>query len=298
MNRYAPLITIAIILIIILSLGTMLFKTIEAGHVGVATLFGKVQEDTYSEGLHFPVNPLFKWHTYDARQKSHKETANVPSQDQLTTEIDVSVQYRINKDMAARILQGTGTADDMLEVHLKPKLRSLLRELGKTIERAEDFFTEKTQQNLQANLTSGLKTYLEPKGITVEEVLIREIRLPSFITRAIETKKEREQEVEKQKAELERYRTEQQQKIAQAEAEKQAAEQEAAKRKLLADAQAYEIQKINESIAQNPAYIRIQALETLKQMSKDPAAKIYFINSDSPMPVPLMHMGENVQGIK
>lgn len=298
MNRYAPLITIAIILIIILSFGTMLFKTIEAGHVGVATLFGKVQEDTYSEGLHFPVNPLFKWHTYDARQKSHKETANVPSQDQLTTEIDVSVQYRINKDMAARILQGTGTAEDMLEVHLKPKLRSLLRELGKTIERAEDFFTEKTQQNLQANLTTGLKTYLEPKGITVEEVLIREIRLPSFITRAIETKKEREQEVEKQKAELERYRTEQQQKIAQAEAEKQAAEQEAAKRKLLADAQAYEIQKINESIAQNPAYIRIQALETLKQMSKDPAAKIYFINSDSPMPVPLMHMGENVQGIK
>lgn len=34
------------------------------------------------------------------------------------------------------------------------------------------------------------------------------ITLPPFIMRAIEAKKEREQEVEKQKAELERFRTE------------------------------------------------------------------------------------------
>jgi hypothetical protein len=30
----------------------------------------------------------------------------------------------------------------------------------------------------------------------------------------------------------------------------------------------------------------------LKAMSKDPAAKLYFMDSNSPQPLPLMHLGE------
>jgi hypothetical protein len=78
----------------------------------------------------------------------------------------------------------------------------------------------------------GMREYLEPKGVEVQAVLIRDIRLPPFIVKAIEAKKEREQEVEKQRAELERLRT-------------------------------------------------------------DPAAKVYFLNGDSPTPLPLMHLGED-----
>jgi regulator of protease activity HflC (stomatin/prohibitin superfamily) len=98
--------------------------------------------------------------------------------------------------------------------------------------------------------------------------------------------------VEKQKAELERYETEQQQKVAQARAEREAAQEEAKQRRLLAEAQAYEITKINEAVSSNPAYIQLQALDALKSISKDPAAKIYFLSGDQPMPLPLMHMGD------
>ncbi len=283
-----------IVIVIIIAFGTMIFKSIPAGHVGVATLFGKVQEDTYPEGLHFPVNPLYKWTVYDARQKTHIEKATMPSQDQLTTNIDVSVQFRVNRDMAASILQGTGSAEQSVQVHLIPKLRSLLREQGKTVRRAEDFFLEETQQLLQTSLTEGLKDFLQSKGLTVESVLIRDIRLPAFILRAIEAKKEREQEVEKQKAELERFKTEQEQQLVKAEASRLAAEEEAKQIELLADAKAYESQKINEAIASNPAYIQLQALQALESISKDPAAKVYFLNSDSPMPLPLMHMGDKI----
>ncbi len=45
---------------------------------------------------------------------------------------------------------------------------------------------------------------LEPKGIIVSAVLIRDITLPPFIVQAIEQKKEREQAVERERAELER----------------------------------------------------------------------------------------------
>ena len=284
-------VVIACILIFLLA-GTRMFVSVDAGHVGVATLFGSVREKPYAEGLHVPINPLYKWEFYDIREKEHQEKAGVPSQDQLTTQVDVSIKWRINAADAPRILQETGTFQDAISVHIKPALRSVLREQGKSIKRAEDFFLRETQEQLQDGILETMRAKMGPKGIICENILIRDISLPPFIVKAIEEKKEREQEVEKQKAELERFRTEQQEKIAQAEAERTAAEQEALQRRLLADAQAYEIEKLNEAIANNPAYIQLEALKALAEISKDPAAKIYFINSDSPMPLPLMNMGD------
>ena len=138
----------------------------EAGHVGVAALFGEVQERPYQEGLHVPVNPLYKWVFFDTRQKTLKETASVPSQDQLQTRIDASVQYRIIGSMAPAILKGTGSIGDAVAVHLLPTLRSLLREQGKTIKRAEDFFLEDTQEQLQASLEVALQEYLKAVSYT------------------------------------------------------------------------------------------------------------------------------------
>jgi len=275
-----------------LLVGSNFYKTIQPGHVGVATLFGNVRADGYEQGLHIPVNPLYRWTVFDARQQTHLETANVPSQDQLQTKLDVSVQYRIIGAMAPDILEQTGNVAKAVEVHLKPKLRSLLREQGKSIKRAEDFFLEETQEMLQTGLTDGLREYLAPKGIEVSAVLIRDIALPPFIVQAIEKKKEREQAVEQERAELERVRTQLQQQVAQAEAGLQAAKSEAERKRTLADATAYEITQINKAIAGNKAYIQLQSLEALKAISKDPASKIYFLDGSSPSPLPLMHLGD------
>ena len=293
MPRYAvPVIILVIVVGIILSIATRLYVVVPVGHVGVATQFGNVKEQPWKPGLHIHMNPLLKWYFFDTRQKTHQETAAVPSQDQLQTRIDVSVQFHLISESGPRILSETGSFSDMVNVHLVPKLRSLLREQGKTIKRAEDFFLEETQYNLQTALEAGLSTYLLEKGMDIQAVLLRDITLPPFITKAIEGKKEREQEVEKQKAELERFRTEQQQLIASAQAERKAAEEEAMKRRLLADAQAYEIDKINKAIANNPAYVQLQALEALKAISKNPSSKIYFLDGSSPMPLPLMNIGD------
>lgn len=289
--RKAPFAVLAIIAVVILFFGSRFFITVPPGHSAVGALFGAVSQQPLYEGFHF-VNPLKQWVYYDCRQKTHTETATVPSQDQLSTSVDISVQYRIERAMTPSILKETGTAAQTVEVHLIPKLRSILREQGKSIPRAEDFFKEEVQINLQTSLTSALKDYTEPKGLNIESVLIRDVRLPDFIMKAIEQKKEREQATEKQRAELERFRTEQEQLIAQAEAERRAAEEQAQKRRILADAQAYEIQKINDAVARNPAYIQLQALSALKDISKDPTSKIYFLNGESPMPLPLMHMGD------
>jgi len=294
---------VGIIIVLILLFGTNLYKKIDPGHVGVATLFGDVVTTPYEAGLHYPTNPFYKWSVYDIRDKTHKEVANVPSQDQLQTKVEVSIQYKLVSSQTPSILSETGTIDQILEVHIIPKLRSILRAQGKSIKRAEDFFQEETQSNLENSLLAGLQQFLRPKGVAIEAVLIRDITLPSKLITVIEDKKEREQAVEKQKAELERVKLEEQQKVAAAQskgealiiaatAEKKAAQEESEKRKILADVRAYEIEKINTAIGSNPNYVKLETLKTLQAISKDPAAKLYFINGDSPTPLPLMHLGE------
>ena len=292
-EKRLPIIVVSVGLFVLIAMN--FYKTVPPGHVGVATLFGNVQPEGYTQGLHIPVNPLYRWVMFDARGKTHMETASVPSQDQLQTKLDVSVQYSIDGAMAPLILQETGDAAAAVRVHLIPKLRSLLREQGKSIKRAEDFFQEETQETLQLALTEGLRDYLAPKGILVTAVLIRDISLPPFIVEAIEKKKEREQAVERERAELERVRTELQQQVARAEAGREAAEEEAARKRILADAQAYEITAINNAISRNPAYIQLQSLEALKSIAKDPASKVYFMDGSSPNPLPLLHMGDQVR---
>jgi regulator of protease activity HflC (stomatin/prohibitin superfamily) len=277
--------------LILIIFGGRFIKVIPPGHVGVAILFGSVQDVALPEGFHV-VNPLLSWETYDVRQKTLKESALVPTRDQLQTKLDVSVQYRLVASMTPRILQNTGRAEQMRDIHLIPTLRSMVREQGATIKNAEDFFNADTRRQLETGLLSQLQARLNPKGFEIQDVLVRDISLPQVLSKAIEMKKEREQAVERQKAELERFRTEQLQKVALAEAERKAAEEESEKRIILAKARAFEIREINKAVASNPAYIQLQALEALKAMSKDPAAKIYFMDGSSTNPLPLLHMGD------
>ena len=110
MNNIRGLSIAAVAVVALILLGTQFYVSVPAGHASVATLFGDVRPEPYEQGLHIPVNPLYDWHRYDVRQKSHKETANVPSQDQLQTSVEVSVQYRLVQADAPRILQETDMA--------------------------------------------------------------------------------------------------------------------------------------------------------------------------------------------
>ena len=237
-------------------------QQVPAGHVKVATLFGKVQDRVYTEGLNFPVNPLYAWNEYDVRQKTLKfDKMGVPSQDQLISHFDVSLQYRIMGAKAPEIKKNTGSAEDVRLVHMIPYFRSLIREQGKTVANAEEFYSEEVQNRMQVEMMQALTKKLEPVGIEMQGILIRNVILPPFIAKAVEDKKRREQEAEKQKAELKRFTTEQEQKIATANAELEAAKLEEQKIRLLADAEAYKIRQINEAARQSPAYIQLKQIE-------------------------------------
>jgi prohibitin 1 len=287
--------SIAIAALLVLMFGQRFLHSVPAGHVGVAILFGEVQTEPYPEGLHI-VNPLLSWVDLDVRQDSLKiSQLEMPTRDQLLSKVDLSIQWRLDAARAPEIYRSTGDKERIVGVHLIPKARSLVRELGTRIERAEDLFQDTTRDKLALELQSKLSDYVADKGVVVDSVLLRNINLPSVLAEAIGRKKEREQEVERQRAELERVKLEQEQQVAQAEASRRAAEEDAKRLRILADAKAYEIATINKAASGNPAYIQLQSLEALKDMAKDPASKLYFMDSNSPMPLPLMHLGDTVK---
>jgi len=286
--------TIAIVALLILMFGQRFLHSVPAGHVGVAILFGEVQENPYPEGLNI-VNPFLSWVDMDVRQDSLKITQlEMPTRDQLLSRVDLSIQWRLDAARAPQIYRSTGDKERIVGVHLIPKSRSLIRALGTRIERAEDLFQDVVRDRLALDLETQLAAYVADKGVIVDEVLLRNINLPPVLAEAIGRKKEREQEVERQRAELDRVRLEQEQQVAQAEALRRASEEDAKRIKTLADAKAYEIKAINIAISKNYAYIKIQSLEALKKMAEDPAAKLFFMDSNSPMPLPLMNIGDPV----
>lgn len=249
--------------LIFLSIATIvlsIFITVPAGHNKVATLFGQTQDKPYGEGLHI-VNPLLDFTLFDLRQKTHMETAGIPAEDKLITQMDVSVQYRTIGSMTPDILRDTGTTDALIHVHMIPKLRSILREQGKGIQQSQDFFKESVQRQLQSTLQESLSEFLATKGLNIEQVLIRRVELPQVIRTTIEETKKREQEVLKQEAELERFATEQEQKVKTAKAEFDAAKLEAQKIRELADAEAYKIDVVNRQLARSPNYIKLRQVE-------------------------------------
>lgn len=284
--------SVAIASLLVLMFGQRFLHAVPAGHVGVAILFGEVQPVPYPEGLHI-VNPFLTWADLDARDDTFKiSQLDMPTRDQLLSKVDLSIQWRLDQTRAPELFRDTGDKDRMIAVHLHPKARSLVRELGTKIDRAEDLFKDEVRDQLALQISSQLSDYVADKGIIVESVLLRNINLPTVLSEAIGRKKEREQEVERQRAELERVKLEQEQQVAQAEASFRAAEEDAKRLRILADAKAYEIATINKAASGNPAYIQLQSLDALKQMAKDPAAKIYFLDSNSPNPLPLMHIGD------
>ena len=240
---------LALIALIILSLVINSYTTVEAGHNKVATLFGKVQLEPYPEGLHI-VNPLLNFIDFDLKQQTYTwEKVQVPSQDKLKTSMDISVTFRLDGENTPIILQNTGTLNDVVTKHITPKVRSLLREAGKTVSQSQDFYLDDVQQQLQAYMEDGLKEYLLEKGVIVTAVLFRDITLPQVVTTAVIQTKERQEQLEREKAQLKIVEQQAQQQVKQAQAREIAAISDANAKRTIADAKAHEITKLAEAQA-------------------------------------------------
>ena len=198
---------ILVLAIILLMAST---TSIPTGNVGVLTLFGRVTGETLGEGIHL-INPLKSVQKLSVQTQSVKESASVPSNEGLTISLDTSLLFRLDKNMAAQVYQSVGA--DYGDKIVEPTLRAAIR-AATSAHTANALYTnarELVQQQIQEELTKQLA----PRGVVVENVLLRDVQLPAMLKSSIEAKQQAEQDalrmsfiLQKEKQEAERKRIE------------------------------------------------------------------------------------------
>ena len=181
-----------------------LFKGyVPAGHVGVLTQFGTVKEGTLSAGTR-PVWPWLVNNRMSVRTQELKEKASVPSNEMLTVTLDTSLLFRLDAERANEVYSSIGL--DYLQKVVEPSLRSAIRDVTAT-HTASALYTEKRQMVAQ-QIEDQLRAALLDRGVVVEKILLREVKLPQMLAQAIEVKQQAEQEAEAMKFRLQKEQQE------------------------------------------------------------------------------------------
>jgi prohibitin 1 len=159
------------------------------GHVGVLTLFGRVTGETLAEGMHI-INPLKTNNELSIQTQSVKESASVPSSEGLMMSLDTSLIYHLNPERASDVFQKTGS--DYEDKLVEPMLRAAIREA--TASHTANALYTGEREMVAKQILDQLTTQLNQRGITVENVLLRDIQLPATLKASIEAKQQAEQE--------------------------------------------------------------------------------------------------------
>jgi regulator of protease activity HflC (stomatin/prohibitin superfamily) len=228
-------------------------ETVSTGHEAVGTRFGKVTGDVLEPGFHM-VNPILSWDHFNTLQRTELfEQIQVPAADQQKATMDISVQYNIIPGAPVELRKTTGVEKQVLSVHFAPNVRGILRDAGRSTEKVEMFYDDAKIESYRVEAMAQLTAALEEKGILVTDVIVRDVSLPQIIATAIEAKKQREQEVERERAELDRIALEAQQVTKRAEANYEAEKMNAKAVRVKAEAEAFAIQQVTARLT--PQYV-------------------------------------------
>ena len=185
-----PLILIGIVAIIFISKSTV---TIDAGEAGV--LWKRfdggvvVDEPALGEGFHL-VAPWNDVVVYEVRQQELFEKMKVLSSNGLDIILETTAWYMPKADDLGRLHQEKG--ENYLDRIIKPALRSAARSVvGRYT--PEQLYSSK-RDIIQSEIFDETKKILDNQYIQLNDVLVRDVTLPSTIKDAIERKLKQEQE--------------------------------------------------------------------------------------------------------
>ncbi len=254
---------VAAFLIIALLAGGCMTSTMGSGQAGVkySLISGTDLVTTYSEGtkLHAPWVSVIK---YDVRVQEKLEEVSALSMDGLSITMDASIRWR-------------PTSSDLPNLHItygenyytrlvQPELRSAAREIVGQYTPEELYSSRRTE--LQQQILDRVKQGVESQFVSVEAVLIRNIKLPEQIQRAIENKLTEEQAVERYFFTLQKDSL------------------EAQRKKIEAEGQAEYQRIITQSLS--PEFLRFKGIEATQLLAASPNAKTVIVGGgESGLPV-------------
>lgn len=254
--------TIGIGIVVILGL-ILLFKSIvvvPAGHVGVKDLFGNVYDDTLDAGIHI-INPLLNINKMSIRTQQVSEEANVPSQEGLVVNLDMTVLFSLDPRKAADVYKSIGI--NYVDVIVVPQLRSVVRGVTAGYE-AKALYTAE-REALATQMAEQLKPMVESRGVRLERVMLRSVKLPEILSTAIEKKLEAEQQSEQMKFVLER--------------ERQEAERKRIEAKGISDYNLEVTRGLNDNI------LKLRGIEATRELAKSQNTKVVVVGGKDGLPI-------------
>jgi regulator of protease activity HflC (stomatin/prohibitin superfamily) len=203
--KFAPIGRIIGFIVLAVGVLTACVVQIDAGQAGVKVLFGKVQNEVLTSGLHF-VNPLLDIQKLDVRTQNytmsgvHDEGAQagddaikVLTADGLEVTIDLTVLYRVVAGDAPRLLQETGF--DFRDKIVRPLTRTKIRDNAVYYQAIELYSTKRDE--FQNRIYKGIEADFKKRGLMLEQLLVRNITLPASVKATIEQKINAEQDAQK-----------------------------------------------------------------------------------------------------
>ena len=221
--QYAGTIRSIGLIVIVLGFLTSCIKQIDAGNIGVKSLFGKVQDDVLTSGLNI-INPLVDVKVIDVRTQNYTmsgvhnegdvagdDAIRVLTADGLEVVIDLTVLYRVQSAEAPKIVKEIGL--DFKNIIVRPITRTKIRD-NAVYYTAVDLYSTKRDE-FQSRIFKTIEENLKQRGLVLEQLLVRNITLPATVKASIEEKIKAEQEaqkmefvLQKEKQEAERKRVE------------------------------------------------------------------------------------------
>ena len=178
---------------------------LNAGQIGVQSLFGKIQSRTLSEGLNI-VNPLVSVRKIDVKTQNYTMSAKhnegdiegddairALTKDGLELVIDLSVLYRVSASDAPNLIRLVGP--DYIDKIVRPITRTKIRDNSVYYDAVELYSTKRDEY--QARITKDIEVEFKKRGLILENILVRNITLPETVKKAIEEKIKTEQESQK-----------------------------------------------------------------------------------------------------
>ncbi len=204
-RSFTSLISLVGLLIVIVGAGLSAVKQIEPGYVGVQKLFGKVNNNVLESGLNV-VNPLVEVVMFDVRTQNYTmsgiqdegnqsgdDAIRVLSADGLEVIIDLTVLYKVIPTEAPRILKEIGT--DYRNTIVRPICRTKIRDNAVYYDAVALYSTKRDE--FQDRIFKTIESDFMSRGMTLEQLLVRNITLPESVKTAIESKINAEQEAQK-----------------------------------------------------------------------------------------------------
>ncbi|MBI1884386.1 MAG: prohibitin family protein [Chlamydiae bacterium] len=166
-------------------------KLIEDGEAGVKFRLGKIQEEAVGTGWNFYLFMFTRIEKWNIKTQELKETANVPSSEGLISTLDISVLFYTPKENVTKIRRAIG--QNYVSTVVEPYVRESIRNIASGYQ-VKALYSEEGRKEVSSKMLDFLRSKLEEKGIIVQDVLLRDVRLPPAFLESIERKLKTEQE--------------------------------------------------------------------------------------------------------